>query len=73
MIRIIKKNSWKIGQMTQSELVQHCKYVANELIIDSLDLLSQPEKFTSNEGGNYNMFPTREDVKAFYKNKKRFF
>jgi methionyl-tRNA formyltransferase len=69
-------NSRKIeidSTTTQSELVKKCKYLANELIIEALELVKTPEKFKKNEGGSYYKFPTRKDVREFYKNGKHFF
>jgi len=69
-------NSRKIeidSTTTQSELVKKCKYLANELIIEALELVTPPGKYKKNEGGSYYKFPTRKDVREFYKNEKHFF
>jgi methionyl-tRNA formyltransferase len=58
---------------TQSLLVQQCKYLANTLIIESLELLVHGNSFKENTGGGFFKFPTRKDVKQFYKNGKKFF
>lgn len=61
------------SQMTQSDLVIKSKYLANNLLIDAIELIVDERNFRKNEGGNYNQFPTRDDVKTFYKNKRKFF
>lgn len=69
--KIIKINNG----MTQSDLIKKCKIEANNLFIDSLELIEANRIDTSlkNHGGNYNKFPTRSDVKEFYFNDNRFF
>lgn len=59
--------------MTQADLVIKCKNIANELIIEALDLLIHPEKFIENKGGSYYKFPTRKDVAEFYNSGKKFY
>lgn len=70
---IINQNEITIGSMTQSELVRSLKFMANDLLLKAFDLLNKPETFKNNTGGTYYKFPTKYDVKEFYKNKKRFF
>jgi len=71
---IISQRKIKIDKNTsQSELIIKCKEVANDLILDSLDMIKNEDEFTSNEGGSYYMFPTRMDVKEFYRNGNKFF
>jgi methionyl-tRNA formyltransferase len=71
---IINSRKIEIGSTTtQTELVRKCKYLANELIIEALELVNMPENFKKNEGLRYYKFPTRDDVIEFYRNKKHFF
>ena len=73
---IIAQRIIKISNgMTQSELVKKCKIEANNLFIDSLELIESNKINTSikNQGGNYNKFPISSDVKEFYLNGNRFF
>jgi methionyl-tRNA formyltransferase len=60
-------------QISQSKLISVSKLVANDLIIEALDLVNKPENFKENKGGSYYKFPNRNDVKIFYENKKKFF
>lgn len=71
---IISHRRIKIDKNTsQSELIIKCKEVANDLILNSLDMVKNEDDFTSNEGGSYYIFPTRMDVKEFYRNGNKFF
>jgi methionyl-tRNA formyltransferase len=58
---------------TQSELVQKSKYLANELLINSLDILDKSDLFIENKGGSYYKSPSKPDVKEFYKQRRQFF
>ncbi len=73
---IISQKIIKISKgMTQSDLVKKCKIEANNLFINSLELIEANIVNTSmkNQGGNYNKFPVSSDVKEFYLNGNRFF
>lgn len=59
--------------LTQSELVMKSKYLANDLIINALNIIDNENLFLKNTGGTYFKFPTRKDVDDFYKNGKQFF
>lgn len=59
--------------LSHSDLVKKCKLVANELILEALDLIDKPDLFRQNKGPDYHKFPVRADVIEFYRNKKRFF
>ncbi len=61
------------ANMTQAELVKRSKYIANELLIEAIDMVSKPDLFKENKGGSYFKFPTRADVDEFYKAGKRFY
>lgn len=71
---IISQRKIKIEKNTsQSKLVKKCKMVANELVLDSLELIKS-DKILKNKGdGTYYKFPTRLDVKEFYSNGCKFF
>jgi methionyl-tRNA formyltransferase len=58
---------------TQSELVKKLKILANDLIIDNIDLVKNRENFKQCVGGSYFQFPTKQDVKEFKKGNKRFY
>lgn len=60
-------------EMTHADLVKKAKYVANDLLIQAIDIVKNPENFRNNEGGSYYKFPTRSDVKEFYKIRKKFY
>ena len=71
---IVSQRKIKIDKnMSQSKLVIKCKEVANVLILDSLELAKNESGFKSNTGGSYYQFPTRQDVREFYKNGGKFF
>lgn len=70
---IINQREVETGSMTQSQLIQKLKYMANELLLEALDIVDKPELFKENSGGSYYKFPEKKDVKAFYKNGKKFF
>ncbi len=50
-------------QMSQADLIKKTKIIANDLILESLELLKSPEHFKNNVGGHYYKFPTCIDVK----------
>jgi methionyl-tRNA formyltransferase len=62
-----------IENTTQADLIRQTKYLANDLLIESLEILNNKEKFIENVGGSYFNFPNKEDVNEFYKKGKRFF
>jgi len=64
---IIPKN------MTQSELIRKLKLLANDLIIDDIELIKHKENYIECEGGSYFKFPTKEDVEEYRRKKKRFY
>ncbi len=70
---IINRKKIKIyKEFSQSDLIKKSKIIANELIIEALELVKYPERFINNTGGSYYNFPTKKDVNEFYKNKKFF-
>jgi methionyl-tRNA formyltransferase len=64
---IIPKN------MPQSKLIKKLKILANDLVIDSIELIKNKENYNECIGGSYFKFPTNENVKEFKKNNKRFY
>ena len=58
--------------MPQSELIKKLKILANDLVIDSIELVKNKENYKECIGGSYFKFPTKENVKEFKKNNKRF-
>lgn len=70
---IISKSISIDPKATQADLIVRCKKLANDLLIDALELIIKPEVFRSNNGGSYYRFPTKEDVQEFYKLGKKFY
>lgn len=71
---IIANKEYNItSQTTQSKLIKDLKILANDLVIESIDLVEDPENYKESKDGSYFKFPTKEDVKAFYSNKKKFY
>jgi len=60
-------------EMSHADLVKKAKYVANDLLIQAIDMVKNPENFRNNKGGSYYKFPTNDDVKEFYKIRKKFY
>lgn len=58
---------------TQSSLIKECKKLANTLLFESLELIDNPKNYRENSGGSYYRFPTKSDVREFYKQGKKFF
>jgi methionyl-tRNA formyltransferase len=59
--------------MPQSELIKILKILANDLVIDGIELIKSKENYKECVGGSYFKFPTNEDVKEFRENNKRFY
>ncbi|UZJ41969.1 formyltransferase family protein [Prosthecochloris sp. SCSIO W1101] len=72
---IIKQEKLQIEKnMTQRELIIKTKKIANRILIESLNEIEDGvAEMKENCGGIYYKFPTREDVKEFYRNGKRFY
>jgi methionyl-tRNA formyltransferase len=60
-------------QTTHSSLVKKLKILANDLFIDSIDLIPQVDRYAENSTGNYYNFPNRKDILEFTKSNKKFF
>lgn len=71
---IIANKEYNItSETTQSKLIKDLKILANDLVIESIDLVEDPKNYKESKDGSYFKFPTKEDVKAFYRNKKKFY
>tara|TARA_B100002052_G_C15885811_1_gene601460 strand:+ start:4061 stop:4825 length:765 start_codon:yes stop_codon:yes gene_type:complete len=73
---IIVQSEVYIGNKTQKKLIAITKKIGMEAIAKSIDLIHNDQvKLIKNDSLNktYYTFPTREDVKMFYKNGKKFF
>ena len=73
---IVLQKKIKIGNMTQKELIKKTKKIGMELIAKAIDSIHKGDiKLFENkdEISSYYSFPTRNDVKVFLNNGKRFF
>ena len=71
---IVSQRSLAINNhTTHSILVKKLKILANDLLIDSIDLIAQIDKYIENSSGNYYNFPSRKDILDFTKSNKKFF
>lgn len=73
---LVQKNLPIHKNMTQAELIKKSKKLGMDAIIESIELIHQGNyKLIPNpeEEKTYFTFPTREDVKAFYKAGKKFY
>lgn len=71
---IIASKEYNItDETTQSKLIKDLKILANDLVIESIDLVKNPKNYKESKAGSYFKFPTRDDVNAFYNMKKKFY
>lgn len=73
---ILVQKKVKIGNRSQEELINYTKHIGMECIIESVELIQKGNyKLIDNpaEEMTYFTFPTRKDVKEFYKAGKKFF
>ncbi len=73
---IVVQKKVEIGNRSQEELITHTKQIGMESIIEALEKIKSGNiKYKDNpdEEQTYFSFPTRDDVKEFYKAGKRFF
>ena len=73
---IIVQEKVEIGNRTQEELIIYTKKLGMEAICKAIDLIEQDNVVLINNDASqktYYSFPTKEDVKVFLKNGKRFF
>lgn len=73
---IIVQKKVEIGNRSQEELIRYTKQIGMECIIESIKIIhGGAVKYipNPNEARTYFSFPTREDVKDFYKADKRIF
>lgn len=73
---ILVQKRVEIGNRTQEQLIKHTKQIGMECIIESVDKIMKGNyELIPNpaEEMTYFTFPTKEDVKEFYKAGKRFF
>ena len=60
-------------QITQSKLIKELKILANDLVVEKIDMIKNMDNYKKSVGGTYFKFPSRADVKVFKNNNKRFF
>jgi methionyl-tRNA formyltransferase len=60
-------------KLTQSKLVRELKILANDLVIESIDMVGDIKNYKKSKGGSYFKFPSREDVIEFKKNNQKFY
>lgn len=73
---IIVQQKVKIGEKTQQQLIKETKQIGMNLILKSIDLIAKNElKLIENPDNekSYFSFPTRENVKEFKRQGKKFF
>jgi len=71
---IIASKEFKLDAgITQSKLVRDLKILANDLVIESIDLVSNKKNYKTIKGGSYFKFPTTADVKEFKKKNQKFY
>lgn len=73
---IIVQKKVKIGDSTQEELILKTKQIGMEAISEAIDLIENNNvKIINNDASKktYFSFPTKDDVKIFKKNNKKFF
>lgn len=73
---IIVQERVVIGDYTQEELIRHTKKIGMDAIIKAINLIEDGDyALIQNDASqkSYYSFPTREDVRAFKKNGKRFY
>lgn len=73
---IIVQEKVEIGNKTQQQLIKETKQIGMNLIVKSIDLIAKEElKLIENPDSekSYFSFPTREDVKEFKRQGKKFF
>ena len=70
---IANKEYYISSETSQSKLIKDLKILANDLVIESIDLVEDPENYKESKEGTYFKFPTKEDVKVFYSYNKKFY
>jgi methionyl-tRNA formyltransferase len=73
---ILVQKKVEIGEKTQEELIRFTKQIGMDSILEAIDLIQKGDfKLLPNpqEEMTYFSFPTKADVKAFYKAGKKFF
>ena len=71
---IIAYKEFKISSyITQSNLIKELKILANDLIIESIEMVKDKNNYKEPEEGTYFKFPNRKDVKEFKQNNNKFF
>ena len=59
--------------ITQSKLVRELKILANDLVIECIDMVADSKNYKISRDGSYFKFPTNKDVKEFELNKQKFY
>lgn len=71
---IIASKEFKLtSDITQSKLIKELKILANDLIVESIEMVKDKNNYKKAGAGTYFSFPDKDDVKEFKQNNKRFF
>jgi len=71
---IISQRRFDISEkMSQADIIVQSKILANDLIVETLCDLENTKIHMVNDGGSYFKFPTKDDVRDFYRKGKRFY
>jgi methionyl-tRNA formyltransferase len=71
---IIASKEFKLTpQITQSKLIKELKILANDLVIESIEMVMDNNNYKKLKDGSYFKFPTNKDVKEFKLNKQKFY
>ena len=71
---VIASKEFKLySGITQSKLVRELKILANDLVIESIDMVTNKKNYKTIKGGSYFKFPTTADVKEFKKKNQKFY
>lgn len=62
-----------VPESSQSKLITDLKILANDLIIESIELIKDKNNYMKPEEGTYYRFPTKDDVKVFLNSNKKFY
>ena len=71
---IIAQKEFQLSpQTTQSKLIKDLKILANDLILESIEMVRDKKNYIKQNDGTYFNFPNSNDVKEFKQNNKKFF
>ena len=71
---IIASKEFKLTDtIKQSELIKELKILANDLVIENIEMVKDTNNYKKSKGGSYYNFPKRSDVKEFLSLNKKFY